>query len=110
MGFREQLEMLLDRQLGSSASKKQRADACELGYDYFIMISTGVKSPPSDDKILTISKNLGLSDDETAELLAISVIEKAKEPKAQELLDRVFSNRGNSTLSNLPANFRSCFS
>lgn len=104
MGFKEKLEQYLTRKLGSTASKKQRADACELGYDYFIMISTGIKSPPSDDKILTISKNLGLSDDETSELLAISVIEKAKEPKAQELLDRAFSNRSNCALSHLPAN------
>ncbi|NCB40986.1 MAG: hypothetical protein EOM80_19700 [Erysipelotrichia bacterium] len=64
MTFAKQLELHLDRILGSSAEKRQRAEACGIDYNYYVMIASGAKNPPSDEKILEIAQKLKLSDRE----------------------------------------------
>jgi len=97
MGFREQLEMLLDRQLGSSASKKQRADATGLDYDYYVMIAAGKKNPPSDDKIIDITKKLKLTTEETSELLILAAKDRAREPETKNAWSHIFNAPANGT-------------
>lgn len=84
MGFCKQLESFLDRQLGSAAKKKQRADATGLDYDYYVMIAAGKKNPPSDDKIIDIAKNLKLTLEETSELLILAAKDRAKEEPTRQ--------------------------
>ncbi len=89
MTFRKQLGFYLTRKFGSTDDKKSWADACGLEYNYFVVIMSGAKKPPSEDKIIEIAKSLDLSDAETETLLALSLKEKAKSPETKGLLSRL---------------------
>ena len=64
------------------------AEACGLDYNYFVVILSGAKSPPGEEKIIEIAKNLSLSEEETEKLLALALKEKAKSPETQGLLGK----------------------
>jgi hypothetical protein len=51
MTFRKQLGIYLTKKFGSTDDKKLWADACGLDYNYFVVIMSGAKKPPSEDKI-----------------------------------------------------------
>lgn len=88
MTFAKQLELHLDRILGSSAEKRQRAEACGIDYNYYVMIASGAKNPPSDEKILEIAQKLKLSDHEAVNLMTLAIRDKAKEPETKGILAR----------------------
>lgn len=89
MTFIKQLEIHLDQLLGTSAEKNQRAEACGIDYNYYVMIASGAKNPPSDEKILEIAKNLGLNDSDAVKLMALAIRDKAKKPETKGLISRL---------------------
>ena len=91
MTFRKQLGIYLTKRFGSTDNKRMWAEACGLDYNYFVVILSGAKSPPGEEKIIEIAKNLSLSEEETEKLLALALKEKAKSPETQRLLGRFLS-------------------
>lgn len=92
MTFRKQLGIYLAKKFGSADNKKLWAEACGLDYNYFVVILSGAKSPPGEEKIIEVAKNLSLSEIETETLLALALKEKAKSPESQRLLNRILSD------------------
>jgi len=106
MTFRKQLELHLDKLLGSTATKQQRADTCGVDYNYYVNIASGSRKPPSDEKILEISRKLKLGDKESVELLALAIQEKIKDQDTRGILDRYFDSDSTPTLKpSLPETF-----
>jgi|GEM_PF-6898803 len=68
MTFRKQLGIYLTKRFGSTDNKRMWAEACGLDYNYFVVILSGAKSPPGEEKIIEIAKNLSLSEEETEKL------------------------------------------
>ena len=89
MTFAKRLDEILTRKFGSASSQKHRAEACGFQYEYFLMIVNGTKAPPRDEKIVSIAQNLNLSDAETADLLTLAAIDRAKDPETKSVISRV---------------------
>lgn len=50
MTFRKQLGIYLTKRFGSTDNKRMWAEACGLDYNYFVVILSGAKSPPGEEK------------------------------------------------------------
>lgn len=99
--FTSKLDELLARRLGSSASQKQKAELCGLQYEFFRQIMNQTRNPPSDDKIMEISNNLGLNDDEAAELIILAVKDRAKEQTTKNVLEKVLNDIPKNDIGNV---------